>query len=114
MLNPEKLRKISETVEKRRKSRDKRNAQKTALIQDLQAKKETEKLIPKAEKELEKAARKGLDRVAVYSYRDSFGSPQNKIASLIAAHFSKNFRTSSFVHEEEGCYYSTDVVVHIR
>lgn len=114
MLDPEKLRKISERVEKRRKSREKRNAEKAALLQEYQAAKEANRLISEAEKKVEKAARKGLDRVAVYSYSHVFGSLQNRIAWLITDHFSKNFKVSDFVHEEENCYHVTDIIVHIR
>ena len=115
MLDSRKLEKTSENVDKKKKSRERRYAQKTLQLQKVQARKVAKKLIPEAEKKVEKAAKKGLDRIVVYAYTHSFGSLQNMIANIIETHFcSMNFRTSRFTHEEEGCYYGTDVMVHIR
>lgn len=114
MLNAEKLRKISENAEKRRKARDQRSARKTSLLQGVRAKKIAQELIPEAEKKVERVARQGQDKVCVYYFQDSFGSLQREVARLIASHFSRNFRVSHFVNEEEGCYFGTDLVVHIR
>ena len=112
-LDPKKLRKISEDVQRRKKASGKRSMEKARRIIEEHAKRKAQELIPEAEKKVEKAARKGESEAEVYYYRDSFGSLNNTIADLIAAHFSKDFPVVRRPIYDEG-YQRTLVIVSIR